>query len=143
MVPALLRGFSLKGGTFQGLLPVPEQEFPPSRDSRPLDDIERRLSEARAREDATPLRRPMDKGVSGLGLGMRLAVDLAAGTAIGVGIGWGLDRWLGTKPWMVIVFSVLGWVAGVMNVYRTVRGMDETVGFAAAARRQDKTDRDK
>ncbi len=121
---------------------MPEQELPPSRERLPLDEIERRLSEARAREDATPARRPMGKGVGGLALGMRLAVDLAAGTAIGVGIGWGLDRWLGTKPGLTIVFSVLGWVAGVLNVYRTVRGMDETVGFGAAARRQNKTDQD-
>lgn len=121
---------------------MPEQEPSPSRESKSLEDIERRLSDALAREDATPSRRPVGKGGAGLELGMRLAVDLAGGTAIGVGIGWGLDHWLGTKPWMIIVFSILGWVAGVMNVYRTVRGMDETVGFGAAARRHSKTDQD-
>jgi ATP synthase protein I len=29
-----------------------------------------------------------------------------------------LDRWLGTWPWLFLVFFVLGSVAGVLNVYR-------------------------
>ena len=43
---------------------------------------------------------------------------------------------MGTQPWATVLFGVLGWVAGVLNAYRAARGMDETVGFGAAASRR-------
>jgi ATP synthase protein I len=36
----------------------------------------------------------------------------------GAGIGWVLDRWLGISPWGMIVFLLLGFAAGVLNVMR-------------------------
>ena len=33
-------------------------------------------------------------------------------------IGWLLDRWLGISPWGLIVFLLLGFAAGVLNVMR-------------------------
>jgi len=37
---------------------------------------------------------------------------------VGAGLGWLLDRWLGTTPWGLIVFLLLGFAAGVLNVMR-------------------------
>ena len=37
---------------------------------------------------------------------------------VGVVLGLGFDRWLGTSPWLFLVFFVLGAAAGVLNVYR-------------------------
>jgi ATP synthase protein I len=37
---------------------------------------------------------------------------------VGAGIGWLLDRWLGISPWGMIVFLLLGFSAGVLNVMR-------------------------
>jgi ATP synthase protein I len=33
-------------------------------------------------------------------------------------VGFFLDRWLGTWPWLFLLFFVLGSVAGVLNVFR-------------------------
>ena len=55
---------------------------------------------------------------SGMGLGMRAASELVAGIVVGGLIGWQFDSWLGTKPAFLIVFFVLGVVAGVWNVIR-------------------------
>ena len=38
--------------------------------------------------------------------------------AVGALIGWLLDRWLGISPWGLIVFLLLGFAAGVLNVMR-------------------------
>jgi len=38
---------------------------------------------------------------------------------IGFACGYYLDKWLGTGPWLLLVFTVFGLVAGIMNVYRT------------------------
>ena len=38
-------------------------------------------------------------------------------------IGWALDRWLGTAPFLMVVFLVLGAAAGIMNVFRAAKAM--------------------
>ena len=51
--------------------------------------------------------------------GFRLSSELVAGVVVGAGIGWLLDRWLGISPWGLIVFLLLGFAAGVLNVMRS------------------------
>jgi ATP synthase protein I len=55
---------------------------------------------------------------SGMARGLRLSTELVAGVLVGAGIGWALDRWLGISPWGLIVFLLLGFAAGVLNVVR-------------------------
>jgi ATP synthase protein I len=49
-----------------------------------------------------------------------IGVTLVAATAIGLAIGYGLDRWLGTGPWLTLVFTLFGIVAGFLNLFRDV-----------------------
>ena len=55
---------------------------------------------------------------SALARGFRLSTELVAGVLVGAFIGWALDRWLGSSPWGMIVFLLLGFAAGVINVIR-------------------------
>ena len=55
---------------------------------------------------------------SAMAKGFRLSTELVAGVVVGAIIGWVLDRWLGISPWGLIVFLLLGFVAGVLNVMR-------------------------
>lgn len=83
------------------------------------DGFEERLRQARAREG---LDKPAPKNgqvpQSPWGFGLRAGVEVVSALVVGVGIGFWLDRWLGTWPWLFLVFFVLGSVAGVLNVYR-------------------------
>jgi ATP synthase protein I len=56
---------------------------------------------------------------SAMALGFRLSSELIAGVAVGAAIGWGFDHLLSTSPFGFIVFLLLGFVAGVVNVVRT------------------------
>lgn len=56
---------------------------------------------------------------SAMARGFRLSSELIAGVLVGAAIGWGIDRLFSTSPWGLIVFFLLGFVAGVMNVMRT------------------------
>jgi ATP synthase protein I len=55
---------------------------------------------------------------SAIARGFRLSTELVAGVLVGAAIGWLLDRWLGISPWGLIVFLLLGFTAGVLNVMR-------------------------
>ena len=55
---------------------------------------------------------------SPMGIGVRVGVELVAALAVAVAIGFGLDRWLGTAPWLLALFVLLGGAAGVANVWR-------------------------
>jgi ATP synthase protein I len=70
---------------------------------------------------------------SGYARGFRLSSELVGGVALGAGLGWLIDRGLGTKPWGLIVFLLLGFAAGVLNVMRSAgvvpnRGIDDGGG---------------
>ena len=71
----------------------------------------------------------MAEASSGLAYGMRIGVEFIAGTVVGLLIGWGLDSWLGTTPWFLLLFVILGFAAGVMNVYRVINNLDEGIGI--------------
>jgi len=55
---------------------------------------------------------------SAMARGFRLSTEFVAGVVVGAAIGWLLDRWLGISPWRMIVFLLLGFAAGVLNVMR-------------------------
>jgi ATP synthase protein I len=56
---------------------------------------------------------------SAMAMGLRLSSELVAGVLVGAGLGWSFDRLLSTSPWGLIVFLLLGFTAGVINVMRT------------------------
>jgi ATP synthase protein I len=60
---------------------------------------------------------------SAMAVGLRLSSELVAGVLVGALLGWGFDRFLSTSPWGLIVFLLLGFTAGVMNVMRSAGAM--------------------
>jgi ATP synthase protein I len=56
---------------------------------------------------------------SGYARGFRLSSEFVAGVLVGAGLGWLIDRALGISPWGLIVFLLLGFAAGVLNVMRS------------------------
>ena len=89
-----------------------------------LGSLDRRLSEIR---DSRKIGTDQPGGESGDGAarasamarGFRLSSELIAGVVVGAAIGWGFDRLLSTSPFGLIVFFLLGFVAGVVNVIRS------------------------
>jgi len=53
------------------------------------------------------------------GIAYAAAFSLFACVVSGLAIGWLLDRWLGTKPWLMVVGIVLGAAAGFYELVRT------------------------
>lgn len=53
-----------------------------------------------------------------LGKYSALGLELAIAVVIGLAIGHYLDKWLGTGPWMTVVWLAIGFAAGVRSLYR-------------------------
>ncbi len=93
-----------------------------------LEDFDARLQAARDKRDSAKGRH-RDHPRSGMGLAFRLGIEMVSALAVGVGIGWLLDEWLGTRPWLMILFFFLGSAAGIINVIRVASGQSSAVGF--------------
>ncbi|KRB32216.1 MULTISPECIES: AtpZ/AtpI family protein [Mesorhizobium] len=89
------------------------------------DDLERRRRELEA-SLATRLPNRLEGkddakagSAAGYGQAVKLSSEFIAGVVVGAGIGWIIDRMAGTSPWGLIVFLLLGFGAGVLNVMRS------------------------
>jgi ATP synthase protein I len=91
-----------------------------------------RLDKARSGQDTGPFAKQLkgeDPPNNALGMAFRTGIELVSALAVGTGVGWGLDYWLGTAPWLMLVFILLGGVAGIFNVYKMASGMAGGVGY--------------
>lgn len=85
-----------------------------------LEDLDKRLKTARGQspDSAHGGKSRASGSNSGVAVAWRISIELAVAIGVCAAIGIGLDTWLGTKPWLLVVFIVLGFAAGVRNVYR-------------------------
>ena len=97
------------------------------------EDLGRKIKDAQAREkreDAVQTAKMASGNAnSGAATALRAATELVAALAVGGFIGYGLDRWLGTRPWFMIALLFLGFGAGFLNIYRAQMGQDFKIGF--------------
>jgi ATP synthase protein I len=89
-----------------------------------LGNLEHRLSEIRGSRNIRTDQSGDGSGdsnarASAMAMGFRLSSELIAGVAVGALMGWGFDRLLSTSPFGLIVFVLLGFTAGVLNVIRS------------------------
>ena len=110
----------------------------PDKPEHSLSDLRERISRIREHEAAEKASQSGRANLSGSGVVLRVGIELVGTLAVGVAIGWGLDHWLGTGPWFLVVFFFLGAAAGVLNVYRAV----SRIGLAPGYRPPDRDDGD-
>ncbi|SEC31359.1 AtpZ/AtpI family protein [Rhodobacter sp. 24-YEA-8] len=99
--------------------------------------LEKRLGDLRGRPKSD--KTSVAKGLSHGELAWRMVIELATGIMVGTGIGYGLDKLFGTLPFLLVIFSLLGFAAGVRTMMGTAREVAEK--RAAEAARDDKAAR--
>jgi len=84
---------------------------------RRLNDLDNRLTEARARQNV----KEGGKHVAhtDAGAAWRMIIELVTGMLVGFGIGYGLDYAFGTLPLFLVIFVLLGFAAGVRVMMQT------------------------
>ncbi len=64
-------------------------------------------------------RKPRADTVRTIGALSTVGLSFVLAIVLGAWFGRVLDNWLGTSPWLFILFFFLGLAAGILNVYRT------------------------
>ena len=89
-------------------------------DKAGLDELARKLDALKLSDTPAPQR----ASGTALARAYRIGIELVVAVAVGSAIGYGLDSWLRTSPWLLILFFFLGVAAGFLNVYKAARKME-------------------
>jgi ATP synthase protein I len=89
----------------------------------------REAQEKQARQEGKNLADGSLQAKEGGASALRVATDLVAALFVGGLLGYGIDHWLGTKPWGMVVFLFVGFGAGFMNLYKSQTGVGNKIGF--------------
>ena len=58
------------------------------------------------------------------GKALKISTELVASVVVGSIIGFLLDNWFDTKPLLIICFFFMGVVAGILNVFRAAKRLN-------------------
>ena len=67
----------------------------------------------------------LNSNKKGAGFGFKISTEIVAAIAVGVVIGMIVDNYFNTKPFGLIIFFILGALAGFLNVYRVMRRIEK------------------
>ncbi len=62
---------------------------------------------------------------SQIAIGLRLGVELASGTVIGAALGYMLNEIFDFKFVLLVIFTIFGGCAGMLNAYRYIKSLDK------------------
>lgn len=104
-------------------------------DPEKLKALQDKIDQARGTKSVRP---EVDDHVSQTHAGWRMITELVTGIVMGVGIGYGLDSLFGTMPIFLVLFTLLGFAAGVRVMLGTAKEMQrQNMRDAAAPRSAD------
>ena len=117
--------------------------------SDPLDELDKKIRDARHRQEEHTKPRASQESqadAKAMGMAMRVGVEMVAGLMVGGGFGYLIDHKFDTGPWGMIIMLIMGFFAGILNVYRAVAGLGMSVGYrdslkdAKSAKAKDEND---
>ena len=86
------------------------------------DEFKTRLKLAKDRIKKSEIKND-EKSSSNIGHAFKISTELLAAVIVGTIIGFILDNWFDTKPILIIVFFLFGAIAGIVNVIRAAKKM--------------------
>ena len=104
-------------------------------DNDPLRGLGEKIKSAKRNHENEP---KVEDHHTGLQHAWRMVIELVSGLAIGFGLGYGLDIVLGTLPIFMIIFTLLGFVAGIRTMLSTAKEVQRD----QASRLSEKNERD-
>ena len=92
-----------------------------SNDQNSIKDLKSKIEtiEKKNKNESLP------KKEKALNFGFKISTEIVAALVVGVGIGILVDKFLGTKPFGLIIFFIFGALAGFLNIYRVMRRIEK------------------
>jgi ATP synthase protein I len=90
-----------------------------------LKDFKTRLKIAKNKFKNNSIITNNNENSSFMGAAFKLGTELVSAVLVGTIIGFILDTWFDTKPWLIILFFFLGSIAGILNVIKAAKKMQQ------------------
>lgn len=99
-------------------VPTEVERVSESDPKQKLKELEARIAAAKGAKGDKP---HQEEHYSQAQQAWRMVIEMVSGLGIGFGIGYGLDAVFGTDPWLMVLFTLLGFAAGVNVMIRTAK----------------------
>ena len=90
-----------------------------------LKDLKTRLKIAKDKFKNNSIITDNNENGSFMGTAFKLGTELVSAVLVGTIIGFILDTWFDTKPWLIILFFFFGSAAGILNVIKAAKKMQQ------------------
>ena len=91
-------------------------------DPKRLDELQAKIDAMKGKDENVP---KVEEHYSQAQHAWRMVIELVSGLGIGFVIGYGIDWALGTLPIFLVIFTLLGFVAGVKTMVRTAQELQD------------------
>jgi len=89
------------------------------------DDFKTRLKIAKKKSKRKSIEDNQQLRGSNIGQAFKMSTELVSAVVVGTIIGFILDKWFDTKPWLILIFFFVGVVAGIMNVIKSAKKLQD------------------
>ena len=97
-----------------------------AKDKKKLEasDLINKIDNIKEKENLIKTSENIEKRGNSIGMAFRLSTELVSGIVVGSIMGWSIDKWLVSQPWFFLIFFILGIAAGIINVIKTAKNMN-------------------
>ncbi len=92
-----------------------------------INELEKRISRFKTKQKKSAQSSKQSNASMAVANAFRIGTEFIAAVFAGLCFGYALDKFLGTKVIFMLVFSVFGCMAGMLNVYRSAKEMDKGI----------------
>tara|TARA_E500000331_G_C17105525_1_gene647219 strand:+ start:592 stop:888 length:297 start_codon:yes stop_codon:yes gene_type:complete len=86
-------------------------------------DLKVRLKIAKDKLQQKTLNNQGNTTSNSFGKALGISTELVAAVLVGTIMGFILDNWFDSKPWLTLLFFFIGVIAGILNVFRSAKKM--------------------
>ena len=97
------------------------------KEARDIKELDERIRSFKAGQEKKEKKNQNSPWRNSLANAFRIGTEFVAAVAVGICLGYTLDKIFGTKVIFLLVFSLFGCMAGMLNVYRSAQEMDKNL----------------
>lgn len=97
------------------------------KEAQDIKELDERIRSFKAKQEKKENKHTNSSWRNSLANAFRIGTEFVAAVAVGICLGYTFDKIFGTKVIFLLVFSLFGCMAGMLNVYRSAQEMDKNL----------------